>query len=189
MRRISIIGILVMTMIMVSFSSLAGDGVLVSHPQFLQKLGCENELKTSICFNRAVKYSHPEAYFFEFTVNFDLDKSKVTEAIELSMEQVSTMLNPLTSKFYQFDSPLIELIDQTKYSAQDMIVAFRTHNRGDVYSSYFVPLVRDGDIVLFSGTYMGDEDIYQRLKNQCNTHSNEAAPYQYNGSTCILHSN
>jgi hypothetical protein len=177
---------LVMAVTMVSFNTFADDGELVPQPLFEHKLSCKSETKRSICFNRAIKYSHPDAYLFEFTVNFDLDESKVTKAIELSLKQTSMMLNPLAARFYQYESPIIELINQTKYSATDIIVSFKTVSRGDVYSSYFLPLIEEGDIVLFSGTFRGATDIYNLLKSQCNRHSKLAPPYRHNGSTCVL---
>lgn len=169
-----------------SFTIFASDGVVVPQPQLMEKLGCGVAATESICFKQATKYSNPDAYIFEFKVDMDLDDNKVSEAVELSMEQVSTMLNPRTSKFYKFDSPLVELIDQSEYSASEIIILFKTYNKGKVYSSYFLPLTSDGETALYSGTFTGSISVYDLLKNRCNQESFDEVPYQYNGQTCLL---
>jgi len=186
MKKIGVISGIIVTLF--SFTILANDERVVSQPELAKRLGCGTVVGKSICFKKAVRYSSPEAYLFEFKVNMDLDDSKVIEAIDLSMEQVSAMLNPMTSKYFRLDSSFVDSINQDEYSADEIIISFKTYNREKVYSSYFLPLTTDDETALYSGTYAGDIDLYDLLKNRCDEKLSKDVPYQHDGKTCLLKS-
>lgn len=186
MKKFGVISGIIVTLF--SFTILANDERVVSQPELAKRLGCGTVVGKSICFKKAVRYSSPEAYLFEFKVNMDLDEENVLEAIKISIKQVSAMINPMTSKFYDREPALIGLLDQSKFSANEIITSFKTYNRGYVYSSYLVPLISDDEIALYSGTYAGDIDLYDLLKNRCDEKLFKDVPYQHDGETCLLKS-
>ncbi|EOW9144579.1 hypothetical protein ACN1S1_003356 [Vibrio cholerae] len=150
-------------------AAYAMDGtVIVKQPELEKKLGCkELDGEPLICLSSITWHENPKAYIYEFEIKTNYNSRDVDGLININIRQVSSVLNPLTASFYDVEPLLVEKLNQGKYSAKDIMVAFKVTNVGDKYTAFIYPRLINEKIVLYYDFLEGAVDVYSFLVSKC----------------------